>query len=250
METQLPISWINKEDNKEYVCIVVQDLIDTGYFKGDILDSYVDKDVKVNNKDFIYLERGSTTKTVEKEIYLSQEINKNIEYLNLCGDIDKNGIINIKYEPSGWSKSKNISIEYRLINNIDYLSGYTYGYKYNDSELVDIDNVFDGYTEKQNLTVNKNGTIYAEIKDNSQVKISKSLDITNIDNEGPVISMGNYTGNKNVSGSVMIPIKISDVGVGVDSSSFTVDDLVISIGDKVITEGINLIKIDDNNYNL
>jgi predicted RNA-binding protein Jag len=45
-------------------------------------------------------------------------------------------------------------------------------------------------------------------------------------------------------------IKISDIAVGVDSDSFTTSDIVVNIGDKVVNDGINLIKIDDNNYNL
>ena len=251
IETQLPISWINKGDTgKEYVCVIVQDLIDNGYFKSDILDSYVGKDVKVNNDDFIYLERDSNTKTVEKEILLSQGIDDYDDYFSLCNDVDKRGIINIKYEPIGWSKSKDIFIEYKLVNNINYLSSYRYGYKYNENEIIDIDNVFNSYTEKQNLTVNKNGTIYAEIKYSDGEIISKSLDIDGIDNVGPVISMGRYNGVSSVSESVVIPIVVTDVGVGVDSNSFTTNDLVVSIGNKVITDAINLIKINDNNYNL
>ena len=63
--------YISSNDNvNEYQCITIENLIDGGYFKEDVLNSLVSKDHKVNKSDYIYLERNSATKSVVKNVYV------------------------------------------------------------------------------------------------------------------------------------------------------------------------------------
>ena len=75
IENQNDFMWLDVDNDststKQYFCVSVQDLIDTGYFKNDVLDSYIKEGVTVNGTDNIYLERDRTTKTLEKNILLS-----------------------------------------------------------------------------------------------------------------------------------------------------------------------------------
>ena len=79
----------NIDDSEQYYCVNIQKLIDTGYFKEDILDSYIDKDVLVNSNDYIYLEMDSNTMVVTKNILLST--NNDSNYNNLCSNVNTGG---------------------------------------------------------------------------------------------------------------------------------------------------------------
>lgn len=99
------------------------------------------------------------------------------------------------------------------------------------------------------------GSIYAcleNAKDVAGNEINNILVSTKmyLDNEKPTIKLGNYNGSNEVSKKVSIPLVFNDEYSGVDSDSFTVDDLIVKIGDTVVSSGISLEKIDDNNYNL
>ena len=70
-----------------------------------------------------------------------------------------------------------------------------------------------------------------------------------LDNIGPVIELSNNN-SKNVFGNAVIPIKVSDIHSGVESNSFTKEDILVSVGGNILTSGISLERVNDNNYNL
>ena len=59
-----------------------------------------------------------------------------------------------------------------------------------------------------------------------------------LDNTGPTLTKGNYTGNATVKGTVNYPLVLSDGtnGSGVDYNSFTKEDLTVKIGTETITD--------------
>ena len=70
-----------------------------------------------------------------------------------------------------------------------------------------------------------------------------------LDNIGPVIALSNNN-SQNVFGNAVIPLRVSDTYSGVDSSSFTKEDILVSVGGNILTSGVSLERVDDNNYNL
>jgi len=111
-----------KSDNLEYQCIVVQDLIDSGFFKNDILSSKVSDVRNVEAYDFVYVERNIDTKVITKTEYLMADDNTSV----LCFDaINATGDINIMIAPDGWSSYKEITLKYRVKNYYD-IDDYTF----------------------------------------------------------------------------------------------------------------------------
>ena len=47
----------NNGGKTQYQCVTVQNLIDKGFFKGDVLNAYVDDNNKVKASDYVYIER-------------------------------------------------------------------------------------------------------------------------------------------------------------------------------------------------
>lgn len=80
-------SWMptGVEDN-QYQCVTVQNLIDIGYFKSDVLKSKVDKNTYVDKDDYIYVERNKN-KVITKSVLLVGD-DVDTSYLNLCGRIN------------------------------------------------------------------------------------------------------------------------------------------------------------------
>lgn len=188
MENQNNISWRYTDiDNMEqYYCVNVQDLIDSGYFKSDVLDSYIAKDVLVKSDDYIYLEMNSLTKTITKnKLLLSGDNN----YNSLCNNVSTVGSINFKVEPYGWTREKKIVIDYKLLNITENLSGYSYYYQYidNNGNKTDIlgNDTFDKMNISKEITVSENGIIRSQINYGDKLVTTNSLNIGKIDRNTP-----------------------------------------------------------------
>lgn len=80
-------SWMptDVEDN-QYQCVTVQNLIDIGYFKSDVLKSKVDKNTYVDKDDYIYVERNKNNVITKSVLLVGDDVDTS--YLNLCGRIN------------------------------------------------------------------------------------------------------------------------------------------------------------------
>ena len=82
LENNKNITWLNYDGTADsYQCIVVQDLIDMGYFDNSVLDSKVSKDRNVRANDYIYMEKDNNTNAITKQVLI---FNDNLSYSNIC----------------------------------------------------------------------------------------------------------------------------------------------------------------------
>jgi len=210
----------------EYQCVTVQNLIDSGYYDNDVLDSYVNEDRHVLATDYIYLERDSDTKTILKSIWLGNEVNE------LCLDTAKGGVINFRVSPSGWAKEKTVTIEYNIYNMESSTDLANYMYKYSfikDSDKEIDDNLlgsgnFSSKTKIEKMVVKENGTVDAYINfilsnGNKKEIDHKNKVISGIDSEGPVITFGTNGSGNNWIKTASSTINVTDNGIGVDNST-------------------------------
>ena len=230
--------YISKNDDTdiEYQCITIENLIDGGYFKNDVLDSQVSKDNKVNKGDYIYVERNSITKSVIKNVYVL-----NGEDNGVCPDAVKaESNIIFLVSPLEWSKAKEITITYKL-KNANNINDYEYDYSYSNDKIELIND--DGDLKK--VRVINNGTLTGIINYLGKEDYSKEIVIDKIDNAGPVISLGS---NKKgyVREKTEIYLKVSDFGIGVDNNSFTKDDVIVKVGDKELSQNNLTLTVDNN----
>ena len=220
---------LSEGSSQEFQCVTIQQLMDLGYFDKDELGTPVkvsedceDRLCKVSKTDLVVLVRDVNTKALIQSEYVSE----NEDYSTVCAFAQAKGYIDISVSPIGWSKSKEVTIEYTVKNSNN--NSYSNEYKYMNisNRLVKRDSSADTITT---FTITENGTVYASIDEDRNNLVNKSRRITKIDNEGPVLE-SEYTGDRYVSKSVTIPIDVNDLGVGFDSTSFTKDDLVVKIG--------------------
>ena len=154
-------------------CVTVQDLIDNGYFKEDILGSSVKisdtETKKVELSDSVYIERDDDTKAITNVLFNEDSCSSD-------------GNITISVEPSGWvNTSKKVTITYSLNGNVSGAK-YYYQIKEGSSVVKDDDGDFDGNNKKDVvLTLDKNVSITAKINDGD----SKTFYISTIDKEKP-----------------------------------------------------------------
>ena len=235
LENKDKLNFISSSENTgtEYQCITVKNLIDYGYLKDNITKSKVNEIDTVELDRYIYVERNSTTKAITKVVYLM-----NNKYDQLCKTSIKSKA-NITFlanpEFDTWSKTKDVTITYGLSNVGTGLSGYTYNYNYTGNSTPKTDNgSFNQFTEVKTTSVNGNGTLLAEIKFNDESVITSSKEITKIDTVGPVIALNNNE-TKTVKATVTIPLKVTDVGSGINQGSFIKEDVIVKIGEKTIT---------------
>ena len=246
------IKFRKSEDNSsiEQQCVSIQNLIDFGYLDNNVVNSSISETNKVLKTDYIYLERDFYSKAITKNIYvgnIDDEAEKN-KYASICKKIVSGyGSIKFTSNPSlnEWSKEKTITITYTIKNLNDYneLINYEYKYTFDGKEINKNDN-----GDKKIITIGSNGTINASIEYGNKTFDSNSLIIEKIDDVGPVISLADNT-TKEVSGSATIPLKVTDVGSGVDLDSFTKEDIVVKIGDNTI-DTFTLTNKYDGNYDL
>lgn len=186
------------DDDNQYQCVSVQNLIDTGYFGSDVLNSYVRENRKVNEDDYVYLERDKGTKTVIRNVIdLDNVIDECREYA------DRRGKIRITSEPLGWSKQKKVKIYYNLYNLKDSseLENATYEYTYLDTSrnvVMEGTGTFDMTSKIVEVDVDINGTMYAKIISNDVSVVPVSYTITTIDTKDPEgrIEASNSINNK------------------------------------------------------
>lgn len=230
--------YISKNDDTdiEYQCITIENLIDGGYFKNDVLNSQVSKDNKVNKGDYIYVERNSITKSVIKNVYVL-----NGEDNGVCPDTVKaESNIIFLVSPLEWSKAKEVTITYKL-KNANNINDYQYDYSYSNDKIELISD--NGDLKK--VRVIDNGTLTGIINYLGKEDYSKEIIIDKIDNAGPVISLGS---NKKgyVREKTEVYLKVSDFGIGVDDNSFTKDDVIVKVGDKELSQNNLTLTVNSN----
>lgn len=230
--------YISKNDytDIEYQCITIENLIDGGYFKNDVLNSQVSKDNKVNKGDYIYVERNSITKSVIKNVYVL-----NGEDNGVCPDAVKaESNIIFLVNPLEWSKAKEVTITYKL-KNANNINDYEYDYSYSNDKIELISD--NGDLKK--VRVIDNGTLTGIINYLGKEDYSKEIVIDKIDNAGPVISLGS---NKKgyVREKTEVYLKVSDFGIGVDDNSFNKDDVIVKVGDKELSQNNLTLTVNSN----
>ena len=194
--------WIYNNGGKtQHQCVTVQNLIDKGYFKGDILNSYVDDKNKVKATDYVYIERDINTKTITKSIFKPKSFGLCYGYDDPLEEEDQTinfeGNISFSILQEGWQKKKDVVITYQIIK-ADNISNYKYDYVFypegGSSSINFNEKTFLLNTHIVSLNVNKNGIIVAIITDKSgNVMKREKLEITMIDNEPPVITCNKNT---------------------------------------------------------
>jgi len=243
------IFWVELDDNEySFQCLEVQDLIDMGFFKNDLLSSEVAENRNVQSGDKIYIKIDKNTKVITQNslIYDTDD-----DLNTICGNGEITGYITMSV-PDGWAREKNVRILYKLSSNYEDSSKFKYNYLHSVDENTKLDNTGfgDSYSVVKNVVITENGYIEASIID-ADDKVFKNVkkEISGIDREGPIIK-SNYNGPNNTGRKVIVPINVTDLGVGVKDDTFTLDDLNISIGNTKVTTGTTLNIIDINNYSL
>ena len=224
----------DNETGNEYQCLTVNDLIDAGYLKTTITESEVAKDTFVTLEDYIYIVRNGTTKSIDKSVYIKKDNYTGSKDCDIAVNARGNIIISVSPGVNTWSKTKDVTISYTLRNlGGEYdLANYDYTYSFDGVGTLTKD---EGALKKLNVT--KEGNLIADIiykPDGSQV-YGTTMFIGRIDNIQPVVGLGKYTGSKTVSGSVKIPLVVTDKESGVDYGTFTKDDIEVTVGGKVPT---------------
>ena len=207
------IHFVKYDDNIEYQCVTVQNLIDTNYFDKDVLNSKISKDKTISDSDYIYIERDKKSKTIKNSKLITDN---DRDYSTICGNYNSrlDGDIEFKI-PGGYAKEKDVLIKYCLYNvsdykNIEYLYNYVPSDKSSFIREYDEDNCL-----VKNIKILSNGELTAEVKDTD---IKKSTSITGIDNKAPVIKI-EPNGDDTYTKSKTININISDNLSGISSGS-------------------------------
>ena len=214
LENNERLSFLTSDDGKyEYQCITVENLIDYGYLKNDIIDSNVSKDEKVALNDYIYIERDIDTKSITKALYTKT----NPSYVGICSDaVLALGDITFTSKPNfnEWSKYKDVHITYKIynVNDVREIEKYNYIYTYSGNHELINDN-----GDNKDIKVTSNGTLYAEIKYGDKTIVSKSIDITTVDEKEPVININTTSDLKATKQT--ITLNCTDDGV-IDSYYF------------------------------
>ena len=234
IENSDKLIYILKDENREYQCVSVENLIDLGYFDENILKSKINDDVNVSKEHYIYLERNKDTKNVELIEYVSD---KSSEYFDLCSSkiSEVNSAVTISILPNGFSTYKDITIRYSLKNYLDS-SKYIYEYSYSKPDVVE---VLSDSGDVKKIRVTDNGEIKAWI---SGIKDSEvSQEIIDIDKEPPIIKLSDITKIYGVSFDLYEGVTITDNSGEVASKKIYLGDTEItsykelSIGDNVVT---------------
>ena len=234
--TERNLFFVSKDEKTEYQCITVENLIDAGYLNNNIVNtSKTAENETVKKNDYIYIERNSQTKAVAKTEYIKNEgANENCDRAMMA-----KGDIIFKSSPAFdvWSKSKTITIIYKLnnLNDVRTINDYRYDYQYIIDETIE-DEKTDNFAENtatEKLEITTNGKLKANIYTDPITEKEKIID--KIDNEKPMISLVNDDPIK-VRQVIIIPIKVTDSASGVNHKSFTKDDLEVKTGENTPTK--------------
>ena len=215
------VRFVKYDDDLEYQCITVQNLIDTNYFDKDVLNSKISKDKTISGNNYIYIKRDINSKTVKDSKLI---IDSNSDYNTLCGKASLYGTIDFVISPSGFAREKNVDIKYCLYNvsdykNVEYFSQYN-DLIYNDGNS---DNTFGDNCLIRKVTVNENGDMIAKIlkrnTDGNKEEVKSAIaKVSSIDNKAPVIKI-EPNGDNTYTKSKTININISDDLSGISSDS-------------------------------
>lgn len=192
-------SYLIENDNKlvyaydddrdvEYQCVTVGNLIEQGYFKNDILDSFINDTDNVALDHYIYVERDVNTGSIVNSKYVLNEEDK-VKCDNAVETVVRT-FININ--PVEWSLDKEITITYKLKNyyNVD---NYTFEFKYEKNDYSYEDEpkyeVISDNGNVKKIKVYDNGKITGYIVDNitKEEIIGSSKDVTTIDKTKPIV---------------------------------------------------------------
>lgn len=199
----------------QYQCVTVQNLIDAGYFKSDVLESFVAENRPVLATDNIYLERDVDTKTITMNVLLYDE------YRGLCNDFSVAGNITFIVNPTGWTTEKNVTIKYNLYNiDSQEISENKYHYDYVVDDL-EVDGYFDKYVVQKEFNTKNTDQLNASIQYKDGTVLDKSLLIEEIDNIKPYgeIKSTNYVASKQD-----VTLTMSDSGSGISAYYFGTDN--------------------------
>ena len=114
--------------------------------------------------------------------------------------------------PSGWAKSKTVTITYPTITN------QTLTYEYS----LDKGSSWKTATQSQKVTFNSNGTIIARVKDGTNTVTATTFTVNQIDNEGPEIAVSASTYDW-VPGSITLTVTGKDTGSGISGSAYSIN---------------------------
>ena len=207
------IHFVKYDDNIEYQCVTVQNLIDTNYFDKDVLNSKISKDKTISDSDYIYIERDKKSRTIKNSKLITDS---DRDYSTICGNYNSrlDGDIEFKI-PGGYAKEKDVLIKYCLYNVSDYKNiEYLYNYVPSDKSSF-IKEYYEDNCFVKNIKILSNGDLTSEVKDTD---IKKSTSITGIDNKAPVIKI-EPNGDDTYTKSKTININISDNLSGISSGS-------------------------------
>ena len=236
----------------EYQCITVQNLLDLGYLKNDIVDkSKVSSNKTVASDDYIYIERDADSKAITKTIYVGDTS----DYLTNCNlSLIAKGNIRFISSPhfNEWSQKKTVTVKY-TVNNVlenDMTNiKYTYQFENEDgSTITNGINCTSGCDDKSDTKVfevtKDNVIIHSYIKNNEDNITDKRQKISNIDKIKPQIELVSNE-KKSFNGTAKIDIKVKDNQSGINyqknESTFTKNDLVVKIDSNVVeSKNINL----------
>ena len=192
-------------NNKEYHCITIQDLIDMGYFKNDIL-KFKYKDMLIKPNDYVYIEKDQYKKLNAKFLF-GNDIPQ--EYKNKCGIADTNqyGRITINVPP-GIAKSKLVSFIFD-VSNISGINSTKLSYRYK----INKNGTYNIIPENNKVEITANCTIYGAIFNGNDIMLEASKLVYGIDNVGPemlaIKGDTNYTKDKNIQ--VVFEDKLSGI---------------------------------------
>lgn len=247
-----------KNGSYEYQCVTVKELIDYGFLNKDVTKSQInDNGDTINANNYIYLERNIGTKTLEKNVYIIDS-----SYNNICLiSANVGGNILIKANPVEWSRKKKVDIIYNVKNSSNTLN-YKYGFEYgNDGEKII------SYTthDKQNMEltdIDREGTMYADIKYDDNIIVSNSKNISKFDGLGPIIKLINDEA-KYVREMAIITLSIKDcesnncsglndkILTSAKLNEIVKNNIIVKVGNNIIdANNINLIKNSASIYEL
>ena len=143
--------------------------------------------------------------------------------------------------PSGWSKSKTVTITYPTIANQEL----TYEYSINDGSS------WQTATQSQIVTFNANGTIIARVKDGTNTVTATSFTVNQIDTTAPTMSVSGNTTDWTINKTLTVTASDSESGLHATAYSFDNGSSWQTGNSKTITaNGTYYIKVRDNAGNI
>ena len=173
-------NWIS-EDGEEYKCITVQDLIDAGYFKQDIIDNNED----INANTMIRITRNSLSKVIT-----SKTISNAITTKCIAAD-GTTPVITCNYS-SGYGLVKRVTLNFK--NSDDYEKRLYLG-SISDYELVTGFNnkPLNGYyninESEAVIDIKEEGLIIASVTSEGNQQTSTYCNVTGIDKTKPTVTL-------------------------------------------------------------